>query len=68
MGGNRKHGYMRGNASGRNGAGAWYCNGCGKMHPYSRFRNGTTDGKSYCDRTCSAAHQNAQEQRKENHQ
>ena len=51
MGGNRKHGFRRGNASGRNGAGQWYCNGCEKMHPYARFRNGTLDGRSYCDRT-----------------
>jgi hypothetical protein len=68
MAGNRKHGFRRGNASGRNGAGQWYCDGCGKLHPYTRFRNGTPEGRSYCDRTDPAAHQNAQAKREEQNQ
>jgi len=51
MGGNRKHGYLRGNGGGFKGS-PWFCDGCQKMHPYSRERNGIHGtGKSYCNRT-----------------
>lgn len=52
MGGNRKHGFMRGNASGRNGTGTpnpWYCDGCDKIHGGQVFKNGY-NGKLLCDR------------------
>lgn len=53
MGGNRKHGFMRGNASGRRRAFweiDWRCDGCLKMKPYHSCRNGTLDGQSLCNR------------------
>ena len=43
MGGNRKHGFMRGNRAGRNGfslSEAHFCDGCQRTH-----------GKNYCERT-----------------
>ncbi len=49
MGGNRKHGYRRGNRGGFKGE-PWFCDGCKKLHVYTRFRNGTLDGCSLCDR------------------
>lgn len=53
MGGNRKHGFMRGNASGRRRAFweiPWFCDGCKIKHAYTRCRNGMLDGRSLCDR------------------
>lgn len=52
MGGNRKHGFMRGNASGRNGFGTpkkWFCTGCEREHGgrVNRTKLGEAD---YCDR------------------
>ena len=35
MAGNRKHGFLRGNAKGRNGSNTpapWHCAGCGRQH------------------------------------
>jgi hypothetical protein len=49
MGGNRKHGYARGNRGGFRGS-PWFCEGCQKEHPYRRERNGY-NGKSWCDMT-----------------
>jgi hypothetical protein len=49
MGGNRKHGFMRGNRGGFKPV-SWYCDGCGKFHAGTRSRNGTLDGRSLCDR------------------
>lgn len=43
MGGNRKHGFMRGNAAGRNGVGtpkSFYCDSCDKEHGASVDRMG----------------------------
>lgn len=59
MAGNRKHGFRRGNASGRRPAfweQPWFCHGCNKMHPYNRFRNGTLDGRNLCDRQYNKQH------------
>ena len=50
MGGNRKYGYRRSNRGGFRGE-PWFCHGCNRLHPYSRFRNGTLDGRSLCDRS-----------------
>ena len=53
MGGNRKHGFRRGNANGRNGSGVspkWFCQGCGKMHGGQVSRTRMLDGFDYCDR------------------
>ncbi len=53
MGGNRKHGFMRGNANGRNGSSKkppWHCAGCNKNHQGSTFRT-LLDGSDYCERT-----------------
>lgn len=52
MAGNRKHGFLRGNASGRNGAGpkAWHCAGCDKEHG-ARTEKTFMAGNAYCDRT-----------------
>jgi len=52
MGGNRKHGFMRGSAAGRNGARMpqpWFCDGCQKEHGRSVFKTGL-NGSIYCDR------------------
>lgn len=49
MGGNRKHGYMRGNRGGVKPS-PWYCDACQRMHDGRRSRNGTLDGRSLCDR------------------
>jgi len=52
MGGNRKHGFMRGNASGRNGTAwpaPWFCDGCKRDHGGRTFKNGLK-GSVYCDR------------------
>lgn len=52
MGGNRKHGFMRGNAAGRNGVGneKWFCHGCQKQHTGQTMRNKMSDGFDYCDK------------------
>jgi hypothetical protein len=52
MGGNRKHGFRRGNANGRNGNHAkdWFCDGCQKMHGYKITAWGTLDGRKLCSR------------------
>jgi hypothetical protein len=50
--GNKKHGYLRGNANGRNGSNTpsrWFCEGCQKDHGGRVFRNGFA-GFLYCDR------------------
>lgn len=52
MAGNKKHGYRRGNASGRTKSikhNDWFCNGCKKSHAYGTFRNGL-NGFSYYDK------------------
>lgn len=52
MGGNRKHGYARGNRSGRNSTTyppPWYCIGCERTHGSKVFRN-VIHGENYCDR------------------
>lgn len=51
MAGNRKHGFMRGSASGRNGNGpkAWHCAGCNKEHG-ARVSRTLLAGSDYCDR------------------
>ena len=48
MGGNRKHGYRRGNRGGFKGE-PWFCHVCQRLHPYSQERNGTLDGRSLCN-------------------
>ena len=51
MGGNRKHGYARGNRNGRNGRtypDPWQCEGCGRVHHGRVFRT-EIDGLSYCE-------------------
>jgi len=52
MAGNRKHGFMRGNAAGRNGSGneQWFCHGCQKKHAARTMRNKMLDGFDYCDK------------------
>lgn len=52
MAGNRKHGFMRGNASGRNGNSpkAWSCAGCNKEHG-ARTNRTLMKGDFFCDRT-----------------
>lgn len=53
MAGNRKHGFMRGNANGRNGSlfvPKWFCSGCEKEHGGRVSRNKMLDGFDYCDR------------------
>lgn len=50
MGGNRKHGFLRGNRGGVK-PDAWFCDACQKKHEARRSRNGTLDGRSLCDRT-----------------
>jgi len=53
MAGNRKHGFRRGNANGRNGSNTsakWICNGCQKLHGGLVPRNKMLDGFDYCDR------------------
>lgn len=53
MAGNRAHGFLRGNASGRNGAGKpspWYCEGCKKEHVGQTSRT-LLEGSDYCDKT-----------------
>jgi len=53
MAGNKKHGYLRGNANGRNGSSHvnnWFCNGCQKTHTGKTFRNKMLDGFDYCDK------------------
>lgn len=53
MGGNIKHGFRRGNASGRNGAGVpgkWFCTACQKEHGGRTERTGYQGG-DYCSRT-----------------
>ena len=53
MGGNRKHGYRRGNANGRNGSNTkpdWFCNGCQRYHKDKTMRTRALDGYDYCDR------------------
>ena len=52
MAGNRKHGYRRGNASGRNGnhPSNWYCDGCQREHGYKVTSWGTLDKKRLCSR------------------
>ena len=52
MAGNRKQGFMRGSASGRNGNGPkpWHCAGCCKEHG-ARVSRTLLAGSDYCDRT-----------------
>ncbi len=52
MGGNRKQGFLRANASGRNGTAPkpWYCTGCNKDHG-GRTNRTLMAGEDYCDRT-----------------
>ncbi len=53
MAGNRKLGYLRGNASGRNGSNTppkWFCAGCIKNHGGRVFKTGYK-GNLYCDRS-----------------
>lgn len=53
MAGNRKHGFMRGNANGRNGTNSqkrWYCGGCSREHG-GRVDKTLMRGIDYCDRT-----------------
>jgi len=53
MGGNKKHGFMRGNANGRNGTNTpipWFCTGCNKEHGGRVFRTGYKQNL-YCDLT-----------------
>lgn len=47
MGGNRKYGFMRGNRGGFKPA-PWFCDGCQRLHPGSKDRNGQLDGRSLC--------------------
>lgn len=49
MGGNRKHGFRRGNG-GSPPLQSWFCDGYQKYHPGNRSRNGTLDHKDLCDR------------------
>lgn len=52
MSGNRKHGFMRGNAAGRNGVGSkkgFYCEVCQKDHGLSVDRT-KYQGRMMCDR------------------
>lgn len=52
MGGNRKHGFARGNASGRNGQThppKWFCVGCQWEHGGQVYST-VLDGLAYCDR------------------
>jgi len=49
MGGNRKHGFRRGNRGGFKPS-PWFCDACQKLHEARRSRNGTLDGRSLCDR------------------
>lgn len=53
MAGNRKNGYLRGNASGRNGSNTptkWFCGGCNREHGGKTNRT-LMRGVDYCDRT-----------------
>lgn len=55
MGGNRKHGFARGNASGRNGqtyGQKWFCDGCQREHR-GRVFSTVIYGLTYCDRQAS---------------
>ena len=50
---------LRGNASGRNGAGrpkSWFCAGCQRQHGGGAERTIALDGNSYCARTYWKAH------------
>lgn len=52
MGGNRNHGYARGNRSGRNGRThpeKWFCCGCQRTHGGQVFKT-TSYGVNSCDR------------------
>lgn len=42
MGGNKRHGYARGNASGRRAPliAQWWCHGCGALHHHTRSIEG----------------------------
>ena len=54
MGGNRKYGFRRGNANGRNGSSvspAWFCAGCQKQHKGTTFRTRALNGLDYCELT-----------------
>lgn len=52
MSGNRRHGWRRGNASGRNGLAPrpWHCAGCDRLHG-GRTPRTLLAGSDYCDRT-----------------
>ena len=52
MAGNRKHGFRRGNANGRNGnhPQKWFCDGCQREHGYKVTAWGTLEGKKLCAR------------------
>ena len=52
MGGNRKHGFRRGNANGRNGypAAPWFCAGCRKHHAGRTGGTVGLDGVKLCER------------------
>jgi hypothetical protein len=52
MAGNRKYGFLRGNAGGRNGSRtlvSWQCFGCDKQHA-GRTNRTLMGGKDYCDK------------------
>ena len=48
MAGNRKYGFLRGNAGSPKQA-KWFCDGCKKLHDGNRARNGTLDKRSLCN-------------------
>lgn len=49
MGGNRKHGFLRGNRGGPK-LEQWWCDECKKLHKYNVMRNGTLDGRDLCNK------------------
>lgn len=52
MGGNKTHGYRRGNASGRNGGGRWFCSGCNALHSELRKQNAGFQAAWHDRETC----------------
>ena len=54
MGGNRKHGFRRGNRGGFKPQPMW-CHGCGKFHKPRTDMTRALDGNDYCNRTYLAA-------------
>jgi hypothetical protein len=54
MGGNRKHGFLRGNRNGRNGSNtprSWYCTGCETSHVGTTERTGIYQVGDFCNKT-----------------